>query len=167
MKTTSHIPRKVLQLHRHRRQVSGVRSSCSDTLPGWGLTRGAISIDSTASTSTPWCFVSSSPMDYGFLAVTSWYNLSHVLQYNDLVSCLTWLRSIWCNRCCVCWDPINSGIVIRLFIMVSYYCLFKILHALWYLWLPWSSSYLYLQEGVFMLDSGFSLHLIWGSDSNL
>ena len=46
-------PRKVPQLRRHRRQVSGVRNSCPGTLPGRGLTSGAISIDSTASTSTP------------------------------------------------------------------------------------------------------------------
>ena len=130
--------------------------------PSWSRSGGggAIAIDSTASTLTSWWFVSSSPMDYGFLAVASWYSLSHVLQYNDLISCLTWLISIWCNWCCVCWDPINCGIVIRLFIMLSYYCLFKILHAPRYLWLPWSSSCVYLQEEVFMLHIGFSLHLI-------
>ena len=36
-----------------RNQVSGVRSSCSGTLPGRGLNPGAISINHAASTSTP------------------------------------------------------------------------------------------------------------------
>ena len=116
------ITQKVPQRRRHRSQVSGVRSSCSGTLPGRELTPGAISIDSTASTSTPWWFVSSSPLDYGFLAVASWYSLSHVLQYNDLMSCLTWLGSIWCNRCCVCWDPMNCYIMISLSIRLWSYC---------------------------------------------
>ena len=50
-KTIRHIRQK--HPSRHRRQVSGVKSSCSGTLPERGLTPGAISIDSTASTSTP------------------------------------------------------------------------------------------------------------------
>ena len=110
-KTIRHIRQKHPSRRRHRRQVSGVRSSCSGTLPERGLTPGAISIDSTASTSTPWWFVSSSPMDYGFLAVARWQSLSLVLQYNSLMSCSTWLRFILCNAtCCVCWDPMNREV---------------------------------------------------------
>jgi hypothetical protein len=41
-------PRKVPQHRRNRRWVSGDRSLCSGTLPGWGIAPGAISIDSTA-----------------------------------------------------------------------------------------------------------------------
>ena len=47
-KTPSHIPRRVPQRRRHRRQVSGDRSLCSGTLPGWGIAPGVISIDTTA-----------------------------------------------------------------------------------------------------------------------
>jgi len=60
---------------------------------------------------TPWCFLSSSPLDYGFLAVAMWYLLPLDLQYKVLMSCPTWLRSIWCNWCCVCWDPMNCYLV--------------------------------------------------------
>ena len=36
----------------------------------------------------------------------------------DLVSCLRWSRSSYCNaRCCVCWDPINID---TMFIQVVY-----------------------------------------------
>ena len=52
-KRIDHLPRKVPSRRHHRNQVSGVRRSCSGTLPGRGLTPGAISIDFTASTSTP------------------------------------------------------------------------------------------------------------------
>ena len=80
------------------------------------------------------------------------------------MSCPTWLRSIWCNsRCCVCWDPMNIDTMSKLFIYLHVYVI-KILHALRYLWLPWSSSCLYLQEGVFMLDSGFNLLYALTSD---
>jgi hypothetical protein len=41
-------PRIVPQRRRHRRPISGDRSLCSGTLPGWGIAPGAISIDSTA-----------------------------------------------------------------------------------------------------------------------
>ena len=41
-----HIRQKHPSRRRHRRQVSGVRSLCSDTLPGQGSAPGAISIDS-------------------------------------------------------------------------------------------------------------------------
>ena len=47
-KITSHIPERVPQRRRHRRQVSGDRSLCSGTLPGRGSAPGAISIDSIA-----------------------------------------------------------------------------------------------------------------------
>ena len=60
---------------------------------------------------TPWCFLSSSSLDYGFLAVAMWYLLPLDLQYKVLMSCPTWLRSIWCNWCCVCWDPMNCYLV--------------------------------------------------------
>ena len=46
-------PQKVPSPPPSSRQVSGVRSSCFGTRPGWGLTPGAISIVSTASPSTP------------------------------------------------------------------------------------------------------------------
>ena len=48
-KTTDHIPEELPERRRHRNLVSGVRSSCSGTLPGRGLTPGAFSIDATAS----------------------------------------------------------------------------------------------------------------------
>jgi hypothetical protein len=41
-------PQKVPQRRRHQRPVLGDRSLCSGTLPGWGISPGAISIDSTA-----------------------------------------------------------------------------------------------------------------------
>jgi hypothetical protein len=41
-------PRKVPQRRRRRRPISGDRSLCSGTLPGWIIAPGAISIDSTA-----------------------------------------------------------------------------------------------------------------------
>jgi hypothetical protein len=47
-KSESIDPQKVLQRHRHQRQVLGDRSLCSGTLAGWGIALGAISIDSTA-----------------------------------------------------------------------------------------------------------------------
>ena len=47
-KAPSHIPRRVPQRRRHRRQVSGDRSLCSGTPPGRGIAPGAISIDCTA-----------------------------------------------------------------------------------------------------------------------
>ena len=47
-KTTSHIPPRVLQRRRHRRQVSGDISLCSGTPPGRGIAPGVISIDTTA-----------------------------------------------------------------------------------------------------------------------
>jgi hypothetical protein len=41
--------RTVPQRRRHRRQISGDRSLCSGTLPGRGISLGAISIDAVAS----------------------------------------------------------------------------------------------------------------------
>ena len=46
--TVDHIPRRVLQRRRHRRQVLGDRNLYSGTLPGRGIAPGTISIDSTA-----------------------------------------------------------------------------------------------------------------------
>jgi hypothetical protein len=43
-------PSKVPQRRRCQRPISGDRSLCSGTLPGWGSAPGAISIDSIAST---------------------------------------------------------------------------------------------------------------------
>jgi hypothetical protein len=40
---------RVLQLRRRHRRISGDRSLCSGTLPGWGSALGAISIDDVAS----------------------------------------------------------------------------------------------------------------------
>ena len=48
-KEIDHIPEELPERRRHRNLVSGVRSSCSGTLPGRGLTPGAFSIDATAS----------------------------------------------------------------------------------------------------------------------
>jgi hypothetical protein len=47
-KSMSLDPQKVSQCRRHQRQCSGDRSLCSGTLPGWGISPRAISIDSTA-----------------------------------------------------------------------------------------------------------------------
>jgi hypothetical protein len=38
-----------LQLHHRHRRISGAKSLCSGTLPGWGSAPGAISIDVVAS----------------------------------------------------------------------------------------------------------------------
>jgi hypothetical protein len=46
-KSVGVFPSKVPQRRRRRRPISGDRSLCSDTLPGWGSAPGAISIDST------------------------------------------------------------------------------------------------------------------------
>ena len=46
-KRRSQFPRRDPQRRRHRRQVSGDRSLCSGTLPGWGIAPGVISISST------------------------------------------------------------------------------------------------------------------------
>jgi hypothetical protein len=43
-KSVGVFPRIVLQLRRHRGQISGDRSLCSGTLPGWGSAPRAISI---------------------------------------------------------------------------------------------------------------------------
>jgi hypothetical protein len=43
-KTISNFPERVLQLRRRCRRISGDRSLCSGTLPGWGSAPGAISI---------------------------------------------------------------------------------------------------------------------------
>ena len=46
------------------------------------------------------------------------------------MSCLTWLRSIWCNsRCCVYWDPMNIDtmfIQVVYLSMCSWYCMLSI-----------------------------------------
>jgi hypothetical protein len=47
-KESSILPRKVPQHRRHRRPISGDKSLYSGTLPGRGISPGAISIDSTA-----------------------------------------------------------------------------------------------------------------------
>jgi hypothetical protein len=49
-KSISVFPSKVPQCRRRRRPISGDKSLCSGTLPGWGSTPRAISIDSIAST---------------------------------------------------------------------------------------------------------------------
>ena len=71
----------------------------------------------------PGWVVSSSPMDYGFVAVVSWYSIPLVVQYNVLVSCPTWSRSIRCNMRCVCWDPMDC------YIMISHLCLWIVVVA--------------------------------------
>ena len=48
-KKKKYFTRNSPELRRHRNLVSGVRRSCSGTLPGWGLTPRAFSIDATAS----------------------------------------------------------------------------------------------------------------------
>jgi hypothetical protein len=77
------------------------------------------------------------------------------------VSCLTWSRSSYCNAiCCVCWDPMNIEYYVKLTIDLSCLC------YLWPCMLSVASRCLWLQEGVFMLDSGFMPLLIWESDNN-
>ena len=63
---------------------------------------------STSPCVTPeWC-VSSLSLDYGSIAVAIWLSSPLVLPCLDLVSCLSWSRSSYCNStCCVCWDPMN------------------------------------------------------------
>ena len=53
-----------------------------------------------------WC-VSSSSLDNGSIEVARWLS-SLVPSCLDLVSCLSWSRSYYCNApCCVCRDPMN------------------------------------------------------------
>jgi hypothetical protein len=49
-KTIGIFPRTVLQRRRRRRPISGDRSLCSGTPPGWGSAPGAIFVDVVAST---------------------------------------------------------------------------------------------------------------------
>ena len=100
--------RSVPDLLRHRNLASGVTRILLRHLAGEGLgPRGHLH----QLFFTPWCFLSSSSLDYEFLAVSMWYSLPQDLQYKVLMSCPTWLRSIWCNWCCVCWDPMNCYLV--------------------------------------------------------
>ena len=64
--------------------------------------------DSSSPWSPPEWWVSSSPLDYGSIAVARWSSSPCCASLLDLVSCLTWSRSSICNSiCCVCWDPMN------------------------------------------------------------
>jgi hypothetical protein len=49
-KTIENFLEEVPHLRRRHRRISGDRSLCSGTLPGWGSALGAISIDAVAST---------------------------------------------------------------------------------------------------------------------
>jgi len=104
----THFSRSDSDLCRHRNLASGVTRILLRHPAGEGLgPRGHLH----QLFFTPWCFLSSSSLDYGFLAVAMWYLLPLDLQYKVLMSCPTWLRSIWCNWCCVCWDPMNCYLV--------------------------------------------------------
>jgi hypothetical protein len=114
--TVDHIPRKVPS--RPSSSISDRRSS--EALPGT-LPEGRSSPEGSTSPCLPpeWC-VSSPPLDYGSIAVARWLSLYLVPPCLDLVSCLTWSRSSYCNaRCCVCWDPMNID---TMFIQVVYLC---------------------------------------------
>jgi hypothetical protein len=75
-----------------------------------------------------------SALEYGSIAVASWLSPPPCASCLDLVSCFTWLRSPLCNStCCVCWDPMNIGVMIELMCWILSYVfsmLFMILHAL-------------------------------------
>ena len=82
-------------------EVSGALPS---TLP-----EGRLSPEGSTSPCLPpmWC-VSSSSLDYGSIAVARWLCSPLVPPCLDLVSCLSWSRSSYCNiTYCVCWDLMN------------------------------------------------------------
>jgi hypothetical protein len=68
--------------------------------------------------------VSSSSLDYGSIAVARWLSSPiFVPPCLDLVSCLTWSRSSYCNAtCCVSWDPMNIEYYVKLIIDLSCLC---------------------------------------------
>ena len=69
-----------------------------------------------------WC-VTSSSLDYGSIAVARWLSSPLVPSCLDLVSCLSWSRSSYCNAtCCVCWDPMNVDIMSSQSIELSCLC---------------------------------------------
>ena len=94
------------------------RSKGSGALPGT-LPEGTSSPEgSTSPCLSPVWSVSSSSSDYGSIAVARWLSSPLVPSCLDLVSCLSWSRSSYCNaRCCVCWDPMNIDTI---FIQVVY-----------------------------------------------
>ena len=98
-----------------------------DTLPEGISSPGA----STSSCLPPeWC-VSSSSRDYGSIAVARWLSLYLVPPCLDLVRCLTWSRSSYCNaRCCVCWDPMNIDTMFKQVVylsMCSWSCMLSVI----------------------------------------
>jgi hypothetical protein len=68
------------------------------------------------------------------IAVASWLFSPPCASYLDLMSFPTWSRLPLCNStCCVCWDPMNIGVMIDLMCWILSYVisiLFMILHAL-------------------------------------
>ena len=80
----------------------------SGALPGTLPERRSSPEGSTSPCLHPvWC-VSSSSLDYGSIAVARWLFSPLVPSCLDLVSCLSWSRSSYCNATCfVCCDPMN------------------------------------------------------------
>ena len=77
-------------------------------------------------------------------------NLVQILQYQTrAVTKIDYCNAMWC----VCWDPMDYEVIIKLCMILIFSFMF--LHALRCVLLLWPSNYVCLQDGVFMLDSGF------------
>ena len=89
----------------------------SGALPGTLPERRSSPEGSTSPCLPPvWC-VSSSSLDYGSIAVARWLYSPLVPSCLDPVSFLSWSRSSYCNATyCVCKDPMNNDVMIKLFI---------------------------------------------------
>jgi hypothetical protein len=129
--------------------------------------RGESSPEGSTSPCPPpeWC-VSSSSLDYGSIAVARWLSSPLVPSCLDLVSCLSWSRSSYCNAtCCVCWDLTYIDTYVELNIILSCLC------HLWSCMLSvtcWSLGQVNTcdsKRGYLCMIVGFNLYLTWDSDS--
>ena len=129
--------------------------------------RGESSPEGSTSPCPPpeWC-VSSSYLDYGSIAVARWLSSPLVPSCLDLVSCLSWSRSSYCNAtCCVCWDLTYIDTYVELNIILPCLC------HLWSCMLSvtfWSLGQVNTcdsKRGYLCMIVGFNLYLTWDSDS--
>jgi hypothetical protein len=78
-----------------------------------------------------------STLDYESIAVARWMSSPPCASCLDLVSCLSWSRSLLCNStCCVCWDLMNIEYYVKLICDLSSLC------CLWSCMLSVASRYL-------------------------
>jgi hypothetical protein len=76
-------------------------------------------------------------LGYGSIAVARWMSSPPCASCLDLVSCLSWLRSLLCNSTsCVCWGPMNIEYYVKLIVDLSCLC------YLWFCMLSVASRYL-------------------------